>query len=168
MSHRRDATIRVGFIGLALVLAVACERALAPRRNRLNELRQEATESFGVFHGRVRAFDSTQSCWNAPRTLAGIRVELGLWDGSPSFYRDTITRAVPTSIDEPRFQIIATATTDAEGRFSFLDVPRQVGYAMRAVPPRDAPWKVAYGETMYGPPRGKDLPDFPTLCVKPR
>lgn len=168
MSYRTEATLRAGGAGLALLLVLACERTLAPRRNRLTELRQEATESFGVFHGRVRAFDSTQSCWNAPRTLSGIRVEIGLWDGSPAFYRDTITRMVPTSLHDPRFQIIGTTTTDREGRFHFLEMPRQAGYAMRAIPPKDSPWRIAYGETMYGPPRGMDLDDFPTICLKPK
>jgi len=104
----------------------------------------------------------------SPQTLGGILVEVGLWDGSPSFYRDTITRNVPTTLDEPRFQVIASTTTDGEGRFSFLDMPRGVPYAMRAIPPRKSLWRVGYGETMYGPPTGKDLPDFPTLCLKSR
>jgi hypothetical protein len=150
-----------------MLVTLACDRALAPRRNRLAELRQQATAGLGVFHGRIRAFDPTQPCWKAPRTLGGIRVEVGLWDGSPAFYRDTITRAVPTELDDPRFEVIATTITDSEGRFSFLEMPRGVPYAMRAIPPSGAPWQLAYGESMYGPPTGKDLPDFPTICLKP-
>jgi len=159
--------MRATVIVIAL-LSFACARPVAPRRHPRSKLRHAATETPGVFYGRVRAFDATQPCWNAPQTLGGIRVEVGLWDGSPSFYRDTITREVPTELDEPRFEVIATTITDAKGRFTFLDMPRHVPYAVRAIPPRDSPWKVAYGESMYGPPRGKDLPDFPTLCLKAR
>jgi hypothetical protein len=159
---------RIPVLGLALLALGACDRAVAPRRNRLTELRQEATKGVGVFYGRVRAFDSTQSCWNAPRVVAGIRVEVGLWEGSPAFYRDTVTHAPPTNPNDPRFQPIATTTTDGEGRFTFLEMPRGIPYAMRAIPSRDSPWRVTYGETMYGPPNGKDLQDFPILCVKPR
>lgn len=158
-------SVAVGFAALA---TLACDRALEPRRNRLSDLRQQATAGLGTFYGRVRALDPSQPCWKAPRTLAGIRVEVGLWDGSPSFYRDTLTHAVPTTLDEPRFQPITWTMTDSEGRFQFVDLPRRLGYAMRAIPPRDSPWRVAYGETMYGIPEGKDLTDFPTLCVPAR
>jgi hypothetical protein len=150
----------------AILSSLACDRAIAPRRNRLTELRQEATSGFGVFYGRVRAFDPTQSCWHSGRALAGIRVEVGLWAGSPAFYRDTITHTPPTNLEDSRFELIAATTTDGEGRFTFLEMPRGVPYAMRAIPPRNSPWRAAYGQTMYGPPSGKDLPDFPVLCLK--
>jgi hypothetical protein len=89
--------LRAAAIGIVGITTLACDRAVAPRRNRLTELRQAATAGFGVFYGRVRAFDPSQSCWKAPQTLAGIRVEVG----SPAFYRDTLTQAVPTSLAEP-------------------------------------------------------------------
>jgi len=168
MTRRHHTSVHTGVVVVAILWVFACDRTLAPRRNRLAELRQQATSGFGVFYGRVRALDSTQSCWKSPQTLAGIRVEVGLWDGSPAFYRDTITHAAPTNLEDPRFELITATTTDGEGRFAFLEMPRGVPYAMRAIPPRNAPWRAAYGETMYGPPTGKDLPDFPTLCLKPK
>lgn len=165
-----DTTTRFGVIVVAFLLLAtqACDRALAPRRNRLSDLRQQATDGLGTFYGRVRVLDPTQPCWKATRTVAGVRVEVGLWDGSPAFYRDTVTRAVPTTLDEPRFQLITSTVTDNDGRFQFVDLPRKLGYAMRVVPSRDSPWRIAYGDTMYGIPNGGDLPDFPTLCVPAR
>jgi len=69
---RCAASVRVGILGCATLFALACDRTLAPRRNRLAELRQEATGGFGAFYGRVRAFDPTQSCWKARRHLAAF------------------------------------------------------------------------------------------------
>ena len=160
--------IRLGVIGCAALAALTCDRALGPRRNRLSDLRQHATAGLGTFYGRVRALDPLQPCWKSTLPLADLVVEVGLWDGSPSFYRDTLTHAVPSSLDEPRFQTITSTVTDSDGRFQFVDLPRNLGYAMRVIPPRDSPWRIAYGETMYGIPNGADLPDFPTLCVPAR
>ena len=146
----------------------ACDRAVAPRRNRLSDLRQQATAGLGTFYGRVRALDPALPCWKAPLTVAGVQVEVGLWDGSPAYYRDTLTHAVPSSLDEPRFEAIAWSVTDSDGRFRFVDLPRAMGYAMRVIPPTGSQWRVSYGETMYGIPEGADLADFPTLCVRAR
>jgi hypothetical protein len=161
-------SFRAAVIGLAAVATLACDPALEPRRNRLSELRQQATAGLGTFYGRVRERDPSQPCRRAPRTVAGIGVEVGTWDGSPSFYRDTVTHAAPNTLDDPRFQPIVSTTTDSEGRFQFVDLPRNLGYAFRVIPPRDSPWRVAYGETMYGIANGGDRPDFPTLCVPAR
>jgi hypothetical protein len=126
---------------------------------------QSAQAGFGSFFGRVGIQDATQPCHRAPLSLAGIRVELGLWDGTPAFYRDTITKEVPSTLDDPRFQLLATTTSDSDGRFSLVQVPRGYSYALRAIPPSGSKWRLAYGLTLYGPPSGADLKDFPVLCV---
>jgi hypothetical protein len=151
-----------------MLTGLACERAISPTRNRLTDLRLEATKGFGVFYGRVRVLDANEGCHQSARTAPGITVELGLWDGIPAFYRDTITRQVPSTLNEPRFQLLATTTSDGEGKFAFLEVPRGYAYAVRVVPPRNSPWKPGYGGSLYGPPTGKDLQDFPVVCVEER
>jgi hypothetical protein len=151
-----------------MCVGVACERAIAPTRNRLADLRAEATKGFGAFHGRVRILDPNEACHRSARTAPGVTIELGLWDGIPAFYRDTITRQVPSTLNEPRFQSLATTTSDREGKFAFLEVPRGYAYAVRAIPPRNSRWKLGYGGTLYGPPTGKDLSEFPIVCVEER
>jgi hypothetical protein len=65
-------------------------------------------------------------------------------------------------------------------------MPRGAAYALRVIPPDGSPWKVGYGESMYGMPsdatleffraeREKSKPnaigftgDFPILCVPAR
>ena len=155
-------------MGCTTSAAVACERILAPQHSALGDLRRQATAGVGPFIGRVRERDSLGRCLRATRAVPGARVEVGLWDGSPAFYRDTLTHEPPASPDDPRFQLLAHTITDAEGRFRFDNMPRRVAYAMRVIPPRGTPWGVGYGESMYGVPNGADLEDFPTLCVRPR
>ena len=155
-------------LAFVAVVTPGCDRTLSPQRSRLTDLRQQAEAGFGSFFGRVRVLETSQPCHRATLTVAGIRVELGLWDGTPAFYRDTITREVPTTLDESRFQLLATTTSDSEGRFSFVQVPRGFPYALRAIPPEGSRWGIAYGGTLYGPPTGGDLQDFPTLCLPAR
>ncbi len=113
-------------------------------------------------------------------------MEVGLWDGSPAFYRDTLTHQPPTAPNDPRFQLLSATVTDAEGRFRFDSMPRGVAYAMRVIPPNGSPWKVGYGESMYGVPNDATIEafraqrewdttnvigthgDFPILCVSAR
>jgi len=110
MTRRCYASVFHVVVGVAILLSIACDRAIAPRRNRLTELRQEATSGFGVFYGRVRAFDPTQSCWKTGRNLGGIRVEVGLWAERSAFYRDTITHTPPTNLEDSRFELSHLAT----------------------------------------------------------
>ena len=165
MSRIRQATL-TGAVLCLVAGALACERAIAPRRNRLADLRSEASSGLGNFFGRVVVWDETTACYKPTVGVPGVTVELGLWDGIPAFYRDTITKVVPTTLAEPRFQFLSSTTTDNEGRFSFVDVPRGFSYAVRVVPPRNSPWKVAYGQTLYGPPSGRDVRDFPSVCLR--
>ena len=151
--------------GCTIVAALGCERLVAPQHTALGDLRLQAGKAgLGPFIGRVRERDSLGRCWRAPPVVAGVRVEVGLWDGSPAFYRDTLTGQAPTVPDDPRFQLLAHTITDAEGRFRFDNMPRRVAYAMRVIPPKGAPWDVGYGDTMFGIPN-VDMEDFPTLCV---
>ena len=157
-------------IGCTTFAALACERVLAPQHSALGDLRRHATAGVGPFIGRVRERDSLGRCWRSTPVVAGVRVEVGLWDGSPAFYRDSLTHHPPNAPDDPRFQLLARTITDAEGRFRFDNMPRRVAYAMRVIRPKGvlskgAPWGVSYGETMYGVSTGRDLEDFPTLCV---
>jgi hypothetical protein len=156
---------RIAVTVCAAVAALSCERALGPRRTRLSDLRQHATGGLGTFYGRVLALDPSRPCWQATQPVAGITVEVGLWDGSPAFYRDTVTHEPPSRFDDPRFLVITSAVSDHEGRFQVVDLPRGLGYAFRAIPPRSSPWKGAYGVSMFGIPNGADLRDFPRLCV---
>lgn len=155
-------------MGCTTVAPLACERVLAPQHSALGDLRRQATAGVGPFVGRVRERDSLGRCWRATPVVAGVRVEVGLWDGSPAFYRDSLTHHPPNAPHDPRFQLLAHAITDAEGRFRFDNMPRRVAYAMRVIPPKGAAWDVSYGETMYGVPTSGGLDDFPTLCVSLR
>lgn len=157
---------RLVLLGCAAAAALACDRVMAPQRHPRTELRRQATAGLGALTGRVRTLDSAGRCWwrTAP-VVPGVRVEVGLWDGSPAFYRDTITGRAPTSLDDHRFQVLAHTVTDAEGRFRFDSLPRQVAYATRVIAPEGSFRGVAYGETMFGVPEGGSLEDFPTLCV---
>src|SRR5512143_1264007 len=157
--------VRTLVMGCTTVAALACARVLAPQHSALGDLRRQATAGDGPFIGRVRERDSLGRCWRATPVAAGARVEVGLWDGSPAFYRDSSTHHPPTAPDDPRFQLLAHTITDAEGRFRFDNMPRRVAYAMRVIPPNGVLRDVSYGETMYGVPTGGDLEDFPTLCV---
>lgn len=151
-----------------LAVLLACDRSIEPRHSRLDRLRQESTAGVGTFTGRVRERDAFQRCSRRGVPVSGVVVELGLWQGSPAHYRDTITRAPPSSPIEPRFEVIASTTTDGTGRFQFAKIPRGVGYAMRATPGAGSGRVLAYGETMYGIPSGGDLDEFPTLCLMRR
>jgi len=157
--------ISILLMGCVTVGALACERLLAPQHSALGDLRRQATAGVGPFIGRVRQRDSLGRCWRATPGVADVRVEVGLWDGSPAFYRDSLTHRPPFVPDDPRFQLLAHTVADTEGRFRFDNMPRRVAYAMRVIPPKGAQWDVSYGETMYGVPTGGDLEDFPTLCV---
>lgn len=164
----RRFVISILLVAWTMVAALACERILAPQHTALGDLRLRATAGLGPFIGRVQKRDSLGRCWRTPPVVAGVRVEVGLWDGSPAFYRDTLTGQPPSVPDDPRFHRLAYTITDAEGRFRFDNMPRQVAYAMRVIPPKGAARGVGYGDTMYGIPTGGDLEDFPTLCVPPR
>jgi hypothetical protein len=173
--------------GCVALSASGCERVLAPQRTAIGDLRRHATAGFGQFVGRVRARDAVLPCWRSTRVVPGARVDVGLWDGSPAFYRDTLTHRPPTAANDPRFQLLSSTITDAEGRFQFDSIPRGVSYAIRVIPPDGSPWTVGYGESMYGVPsdatleyfraerersRAKGIAgsngDFPILCVPPR
>jgi hypothetical protein len=157
--------------GLLMGLAAAvtgCERALAPRRNPLAELRLRARGELGNFNGRVLTRDTAVTCWRSQRGVPGVRVELGLWDGSPAFYRDTVRGTPPSDLADPRFHLIDSTSTAEDGRFRFVGLPRDLPYAVRIIPPRGSPWKSAYGVSMYGIPREGEMRDFPMLCVEPR
>src|SRR5262245_23648660 len=134
--------VSIFIIGCATVAVFACERVLVPQHSALGDLRRQATEGTGPFIGRVRERDSLGRCWRATRVVAGVRVEVGLWDGIPAFYRDTLTHRPPTSPGDSRFQLLAHTVTDAEGRFRFDSMPRRTGYAMRVLPPKGASWDV--------------------------
>lgn len=99
--------------------------------------------------------------------VAGVRVEAGLWDGSPAFYRDALTGQAPSAPDDARFRFLAHTITDAQGRFRFDNMPRKVAYAIRVILPKGVPRAVSYGETMFGIPRG-DIEAFPTIRVPTR
>ncbi len=159
---RRFPIVSVLMIAMA---ALACERILAPQHTAIGDLRRQATAGSGSLTGRVRERDSLGRCWRAPPPVPGVRVEVGLWDGSPAFYRDSLTGQPPNASDDPRFHILAHTVTDAEGRFRFDSMPRKVAYAMRVIPSKNDPWNVGYGDTMFGVPIGGPLEDFPTLCV---
>jgi hypothetical protein len=158
---------------VALVLAgallgiAACERALAPRASRrLFEIRQIAPDGYGTFRGRVlgAAAVGTGQCGRTGQPLAGVRVELGVWHGSPMFYRDTLTRLPPATEGEPRFERVADTVTDQEGRFVFANLPRRAPFALRAMPALESGWRIGYGVSLFGL-GNVDLEDFPTLCV---
>ena len=155
-------------MGCAAIAALACERFLAPQHTALADLRRQATAGSGPFIGRVRQRDSLGRCWRATPVVAGVRVEVGLWDGGPALYRDSVTHQPPTAPDDPRFQLLAHTISDAEGRFRFDNMPRRIAYAMRVIPPKGTAWVVGYGDSMFGVPSGRDLADFPTLCVSVR
>lgn len=157
--------VSILLMGCATVGGLACERLLAPQHSALSDLRRQATAGVGPFIGRVRERDSLSHCWRATPVVAGVRVEIGLWDGIPAFYRDSLTHQPPMAPDDPRFQLLAQTIADAEGRFRFDNMPRRVAYATRVIPPKGAQWDVSYGETIYGLPTGGDLEEFPTLCV---
>jgi hypothetical protein len=166
--------------------ALACERALAPQRSTIGDLRRRATTGVGPFVGRVRERDPLLPCWRATRAVPGARVEIGLWDGIPAFYRDTLMHQPPTAPNDPRFQLLSSTITDGDGRFRIDSMPRGVAYAMRVIPPDGSPWTVGYGESMYGVPNDATLEafraerertkgkafgpngDFPILCVPSR
>jgi hypothetical protein len=160
--------ISVLFIGCTTVASLACEHVLAPQHSALGDLRRQSTAGVGPFSGRVRERDSLNRCWRVTPGLPDMRVEVGLWDGSPAFYRDSLTHQPPSALGDPRFHLLAYTTTDADGRFWFRDMPRRVAYAMRVVPPKGSSWNVGYGDSMFGVPNGADLADFPTLCVAQR
>ena len=167
-SLMRRFPVRILLAGWTTLAALACERALAPQHSALGDLRRGATAGLGPFIGRVRERDAAGRCWRADSVVAGARVEVGLWGGSPAFYRDSLTHQAPSALDDPRFRLLAYTISDAEGRFRFDNMPRRVAYAMRVIPPKGAPWGTSYGETMFGVPNGADLEDFPTLCVSLR
>ncbi len=150
----------MAILGCITLVALSCERSLGPRRSRVAELRQLAAAGVGSFTGRVRALDPSQPCWRSPTGLAGIRVEVGLWDGNPAFYRDTVTKEVPATLEEPRFEVIAYAVTDSDGRFRFDGLPRRVPFAFRAIPPSGSAWRLAYGVSLFGIPTEGDHPEF--------
>jgi hypothetical protein len=157
--------LRVGILlGGGLTAALGCERVLAPQHSALGDLRRQATGT-GSFTGRVRKRDSLDRCLRAPPVVPGVRVEVGLWDGSPAYYRDTLTGQPPSDPGDSRFHVLAQTITDAEGRFRFDSMPKRVAYAMRVIPPKGAAWKVGYGDTMYGIGNAV-FDDFPTLCVR--
>jgi len=178
--------VGVLLVGSMALAALACERVLVPQRSTIGDLRLRATAGFGSFVGRVRERDPLVACWRATRVVPGARVEIGLWDGSPAFYRDTLTGQPPTSANDPRFQPLSSTVTDAAGRFRIDSMPRGVAYALRVIPPEGSPWKVGYGESMYGVPSDATLEafrverernkrnvigsngDFPILCVPAR
>jgi len=183
--------MRRSFVGIALagcvaLMALGCERVLAPQRSSIGDLRRHATSGFGQFAGRVRERDALVNCEHATRVVPGARVDVGMWDGSPAFYRDTLTHQPPTAANDPRFQLLSSTITDAYGRFQFDSMPRGVPYALRVIPPDGSPWQVGYGESMYGVPSDETLAffraererskpnavgftgDFPTLCVPAR
>ena len=160
--------VSVLLVCCATITAVSCERVLIPQRTALSELRGQSTAGAGPFIGRVREVDATTgNCHRGTRAVAGARVEVGLWDGSPAYYRDTLTRRPPSAPNDARFQFLAFTIADAEGRFRFDNMPKRVGYAMRVIPPKGSPWRVSYGESMYGVSNA-ELEEFPTLCVQPR
>jgi hypothetical protein len=175
--------VLVAFMALT---ALACERVLVPQHSAIGDLRRRATAGVGPFVGRVRERDPLVACWRATRVVPAARVEIGLWDGSPAFYRDTLTGRPPTSPNDPRFQLLSSTITDAAGRFRIDSMPRRVAYAFRVIPPKGSPWNVGYGESMYGMPNEATLEafrvqrerskangvgsngDFPILCVPAR
>lgn len=79
-----------------------------------------------------------------------VRVDLGLWHASPATYRDTVTGAPPSTIGEPRFEVIASSTTDAVGRFTFEHLPRRMPFALRAIPADSSPYHIGYGVSLFG------------------
>jgi len=169
----KDLVLKRSLAGILLagcleLTALGCERVLAPQRSTIGDLRRHATSGVGQFVGSVREWQAPLPCARSTRVVPGARVDVGLWDGSPAFYRDTVTHQPPASANDPRFQLLASTTTDADGRFRFDNMPRRVAYAMRVIPPKGASWDVSYGETMYGVPTGGDLEEFPTLCVSLR
>ena len=173
-------------VGCVALIAPSCERVLAPQRSTIGDLRRQATTGVGPFVGRARAREALLPCWRSAHVVQGARVEVGLWDGSPAFYRDTLTHQPPTAANDPRFQLLSSTITDADGRFRFDSMPRGVAYAMRVIPPKESPWSVGYGESMYGVPSDATLEafraererskanvvgtngDFPILCVPAR
>jgi hypothetical protein len=100
--------------------------------------------------------------------VPGARVEIGLWEGGPLRYKDTVSYQLPVSPDDPRFQVLARTVSDSQGRFRFDSMPRKLAYAMRAIPASGATWGAGYGGSLFGVPNGADLKDFPVLCVRVR
>lgn len=168
MSRRDLRQIEALFLGFVSV--VACDRATRPTRTTLADLRQSSNAELGQIRGRVRAVDPAQPqlCYRSGTPLSGIRIDLGTWNGSPSTYRDTVTRLIPSSLDEPRFRVVASTTTDGAGRFVFADAPKNIPYAVRAIPAANSKWRLTYVESMFGIPRDAGMEDFPTLCLHPR
>ena len=155
---------------LLIIATVSCERTFAPRQNRLADIRAAAApHGFGAFNGRLRGRDPAEPerCYQGGQPLRDIRVELGLWHGEPAKYRDTVTRAIPTRLDDPRFELLAATVTDADGRFRFPALPRRAPFAFRAVPPRESPWQIGYGVSLFGI-GNVDFADHPTLCLERR
>ena len=168
MSRRDLRQIEALLLGLASV--VACDRATRPVHTTLADLRQSSNAELGQIRGRARAMDPAQPqlCYRSGTPLPGIRIDLGTWNGSPSTYRDTVTQTPPSSLDEPRFRVVASTTSDGAGRFVFADAPRNIPYAVRAVPAASGKWRLTYLETMFGIPRDGGMEDFPTICLHPR
>jgi hypothetical protein len=155
---------------IVAVALAACEPALVPREpTRLEEIRRVAPDGYGSFTGVVRGLQSSDSsfCRRSSPVLPGVRVDLGVWHDSPAAYRDTITRSPPTTLSEKRFEVIASTTTDATGQFTFDRLPRRAPFAFRAIPPRNSPFRLGYGISLYGV-GNVNTPNHPSLCLLPR
>jgi hypothetical protein len=153
-------------VAVIVFLIAACDTYSVPEVSRLDELRRRATSGVGDFRGRVHGPDSTGRCSRQAPGIAGVLVEVGTWDGIPIFYRDTITREVPQSLNEPRFQLLAAVVTDSTGRFAFTGMPRDLAYAFRVVPPAGSGRRVTYGASLYGIGNVTGV-DHPFLCAMP-
>jgi hypothetical protein len=152
---------------IALAALAGCERAVSPRASRLTEIRRNAPDGYGAFHGRVLGSVGPGYCARTGKPLAGVRVDLGEWQGPPLSYRDTVTHQPPTEEVEPRFELLASTITDHEGRFEFATLPRRAAFAFRALPNRDSEWLLGYGASLFGL-GNVDTKDMPVICLSPR
>jgi hypothetical protein len=155
VAHRGSAvrlfnlTARAGVLLLALA-AVACtseEPSTSPLDIRT------APGDTGSVRGQVRVAVSGDS---ATVPLPGAIIELGHWQGGPHAFRDSVSRTVTATPDDPRFRALARKTADHTGSFLFSGVPLEETFALRARPPAGTPYQVTYLPSLFRLGLGKE------------
>lgn len=128
---------------LALAACSSTEPVTAPTDFRL------LAAGTGVVYGQLLAAPPGGGMPSAT-SVPGLVVELGIWQGTPYTFRDSLTHDVAARPDDPRFKLLSQTTPDAQGGYRFAEVPKQVGLALRARPPAGTPYRVTYFPTLFG------------------